>query len=220
VDRELRNDLLIRAGYLQRNTVQEYFLNPISSGPTGDLSLSDHGSDRYKEFQISGRYQFHDSVLNTSFVHSRAFGDLNDFNQFFGNDPQAVIQPNQRGRLAFDAPNRVLASGEIAVPWKLTLAPVLDIHSGFPYSQINQYREFVGPRNDLRFPRFVSTDAQIWREIHLPRTDKHARIGFGAFNVFNHPNYRDVQADIDSARYGEYFNGVGRIFHGKFVLEF
>ena len=220
VDRELRNDLLIRAGYLQRNTVQEYFLNPISSGPTGDLSLSDHGSDRYKELQISGRYQFHDSVLNASFVHSHAFGDLNDFNQFFGNDPQAVIQPNQRGHLAFDAPNRVLASGEIAVPWKLTLAPVLDIHSGFPYSQINQYREFVGPRNDLRFPRFVSTDAQIWREIHLPRTDKHARIGFGAFNVFNHPNYRDVQADIDSARYGEYFNGVGRIFHGKFVLEF
>jgi hypothetical protein len=220
VDRKVTSDFLLRVGYMQRKTVHEFFMNPMSNGPTGDLSLSDRGNDFYKEFQATGRYQIHHSTLNASYVRSRAFGDLNDFNQFFGNDPQAVIQPNQSARLNFDAPNRVLAWGEIAAPWKLTIAPVFDTHTGFPYSTINQYREFVGPRDEQRFPRFVSTDMQVWRDVRLHIKEIHARIGLGAFNIFNHPNYRDVQNDLDSYRYGEFFNGTAREFHGKFVLEF
>jgi len=219
VDRRVTSDFLVRVAYQQRNTVHEFFLDPIAYGPTGNLSLSDRGSDFYKEFQITGRCRVHHSTLNASYVRSRAYGDLNDFNQFFGNDPQAVIEPNQRGRLNFDAPNRILAWGEIAAPWKLTFAPVIDTHTGFPYSTINQYRDFVGPRNEVQLPRFVSTDLQIWRELRLPK-EKHARVGFGVFNVFNHPNYRDVQNDVDSYRFGEFFNGISREFHGKFVLEF
>jgi hypothetical protein len=87
---------------------------------------------------------------------------------------------------------------------------------------VNQSREFVGPRNELRFPRFISTDLQVLREIRLPipGKERHARIGFGVFNIFNRSNPRDVQNDIDSYRFGEFFNGVSRTFHGKFVLEF
>jgi hypothetical protein len=220
VDRQVTSDFLVRVAYQQRDTVHDSYLNPVVSGATGILALSSLGSNFYKEFQVTGRYRIHRSTLNASYVRSRAYGDLNDFNQFFGNDPQAVILPNQRGRLNFDAPNRLLAWGEIAAPWKLTFAPVLDTHTGFPYSTIDQYREFVGPRNESRFPRFVSTDLQVWREIRLPIKEKHARIGFGVFNVFNHPNYRDVQNDLDSDRFGEFFNGISRTFHGKFVLEF
>jgi hypothetical protein len=220
VDREITSDLLVRAGYQQRNSVHAYFLNPIASGSTGSLSLSDRGSDIYKEFQVTALYRLHHSTLNASYVHSRAFGDLNDFNQFYGNDPLAVIQPNQRGRLSFDAPNRVLTWGEIAAPWKLTVAPVFDFHTGFPYSTVNQYREFVGPRNERQFPSFVSTDLQVWRRVRLPIRETHARIGAGVFNIFNRDNYRDVQNDVDSARFGEFFNGPSRTFHGKFVLEF
>jgi hypothetical protein len=219
VDRQVTSDFLVRVAYQQRNSVHEFFLDPIAYGPSGNLALSDRGSDFYKEFQITGRYRIHHSTLNASYVRSRAYGDLNDVNQFFGNDPQAVIQPNQRGHLNFDAPNRILAWGEIAAPWKLTFAPVIDTHTGFPYSTINQYRDFVGPRNESQLPRFVSTDLQVWRQIRLPK-EKHARVGFGVFNVFNHPNYRDVQNDLDSYRFGEFFNGISRGFHGKFVLEF
>jgi hypothetical protein len=220
IDRQVTSDFLVRVAYQQRHTVHDFFLNPTTSGASGELALSDRGNDTYKEFQVTARYRIHRSSLNASYVHSRAYGDLNDFNQFFGNDPHAVIQPNQRGRLGFDAPNRFLAWGEIAAPWKLTVAPVVDVHTGFPYSTINQYRQFVGPRNQSQFPRFISTDLQVLREIRLPIKEKHARVGFGVFNIFNRPNYRDVQNDLDSYRSGEFFNGVGRTFHGKFVLEF
>jgi hypothetical protein len=220
LNREVTSNLLVRVGYLQRNTVHGYYVNPIASGSTSSISLSDHGSSLYKEFQVTGQYRIHHSTLNASYVHSRAYGDLNDFNQFFGNNPLAVIQPNQRGHLSFNAPNRILFWGEIAAPWKLTVAPVVDIHSGFPYSTVNQYREFVGPRNESQFPRFVSTDLQVWRRVRIPIKESHARVGFGAYNIFNRANYRDVQNNLDSPRFGEFFNGPSRTFHGKFVLEF
>jgi outer membrane receptor protein involved in Fe transport len=217
-DRQVTSNFLLRVGYQQRNTVRTYFVDPIQSA--GTLGISNRGSAFYREFQVTGRYQVHHSTINASYVRSKAYGDLNDVNQFFGNDPAAVIQPNQRGRLPFDAPNRFLTWAEIAAPWKLTVSPVVDVHTGFPYSTVNQYREFVGPRNELRFPRFVSTDLQVLREIRLPFKEKHARVGFGVFNLFNRANNRDVQNNLDSYRFGEFFNGVGRTFHGKFVLEF
>jgi hypothetical protein len=220
LDRKILNNLLVRVAYQQRNTMHDFVLTPLTFGPTGLLSLANRGSDFYREFQVTGRYQMGHTTLNASYVRSRAFGDLNDFNQFFGNNPQAVIQPNQRGRLPFDAPHRFLAWAEIAGPWKLILAPAVDAHTGFPYSLVNQSREFVGPRNERRFPRFISTDFQISRRIPLPIKERHAVIGFAVFNVFNRSNPRDVQNDIDSYRFNEFFNGVSRTFRGKFVLEF
>jgi hypothetical protein len=63
---------------------------------------------------------------------------------------------------------------------------------------------------------------QVTRPISLPIPHKEikARIGVSVFNLFNHFNPRDVQNDIDSDRFNGLFNGVGRTFRGKFVLEF
>jgi hypothetical protein len=184
--------------------------------------LASSGRDFYREFQLTGRYQIHRQTLNASYVRSKATGDLNDFNQFFGNDPQAVIQANSRGPLAFDAPNRFLTWGELNAPWKLMLMPVLDIHTGFPYSVVNERRDFVGPRNDERFPRFDSFDLQVLRSFGLPFHGKEhtVKLGFGVFNLFNHANPRDVQNDLDSYRFGQFLNSAVRTFRGKLVFGF
>ncbi|HEX7360201.1 MAG TPA: TonB-dependent receptor [Bryobacteraceae bacterium] len=221
IDRQVLKNLLIRVAFQQRNTIDSLTVNPITSAGTRVLSLSTTGREFYRELQITGRYHVHRSTINASYIRSRAIGDLNDFDEFFGNDPQAVIQESQRGRLDFDSPNRFLAWGEIAAPWKLTLTPVVDVHAGFPYSVKNQLRDFVGPRNAMRFPRFISIDLEVLREIHLPVFKEHkAKVGFGVFNLFNHFNPRDVQSDLDSYRFGTFFNQVPRTFRGKFVLEF
>ena len=166
--------------------------------------MSNAGRDSYREFQVTGAYQIRRHTLNASYVRSRAYGDLNDFNQFFGNDPVAIIQPNARGRLAFDAPNRFLIWGEIAAPKKITVVPVFDLHTGFPYSTENQLREYVGPRNVDRFPRFASLDLQVTKEIHLPHfgKDRKAKVGFSVFNLLNQFDPRDVQNNLDSYRFG------------------
>lgn len=222
LDRKISSDLLLRIGYEQRNTAKDFIVNPLAQESSGILSLSNGGSDSYKEFQATARYQVRKSILNASYVRSKAFGDLNDFNQFFGTLAQPVIQPNGRGRLAFDAPNRVLLWGEIAGPWKLTIVPVYDIHTGFPYSVQNEFREYVGPRNTSRFPRFASCDLQVSRRILLPLPSRKvkARAGVGVFNLFNHFNPRDVQSNLASSQFGGFFNNSWREYRGKFVLEF
>lgn len=222
LDRRIISGLIVRAEFQERNTVRDFAITPEEQAGQGLLSLSNGGRSIYREFQIGGQYKFRKNTLNASYVRSKAFGDLNDFNQFFGNNAVAVIEPNSRGRLPFDAPNRFLFWGQFQGPFKLTLSPVLDVHTGFPYSEIDELREFVGPRDSQRFPEFNSFDLQVTRSIPLPipHKDVKARIGFSVFNVFNHFNPRDVQNDMDSYRYGSFFNGVGRTYRGKFVLEF
>ena len=222
LDRQLLAGLSLRLAYEQRNTTGDFIVSPVSSGATGVLDLSSTGSDSYREFQVAARYQIARHLLNASYVRSRAFGDLNDFNQFFGNLAQPVIQPNARGRLSFDAPNRFLFWGTFAARWKLTLVPVYEIRTGFPYSVENEFREYVGPRNAARFPRFSSFDLQITRPLMLPFGEKHlhARVGMGVFNLFNHFDPRDVQNNIASARFGQFFNTSWREYRGKFVMEF
>ena len=222
LDRQVLAGLLLRVAYEQRNTARDFVVSPTFSGTTGILDLSNRGSDSYREFQVAARYQVARHVLNASYVRSRAFGDLNDINQFFGNLAQPVIQPDARGRLPFDAPNRFLFWGTLAAPWKLTLVPVYDLHTGFPYSVENEFREYVGPRNVARFPRFSSFDLQITRPVTLHFGEKrlHARVGGGVFNLFNHFDPRDVQNNLGSARFGEFFNTSWREYRGKFVMEF
>jgi len=222
VDRQVLEHLLVRVAYQQRNTVDNLVIAPLTTNNGSFLSLANSGRDFYREFQITGRYQISRHTLNASYVRSKATGDLNDFNQFFGNDPQAVIQADARGPLSFDAPNRFLAWGEFRAPWKLTVLPVFDVHTGFPYSVVNQTRDFVGPRNDERFRGFDSFDIQALKEFALPfRGKEHkVKVGLGVFNLFNHFNPRDVQNDLNSYRFGDFFNGPPRTFRGKFVFGF
>jgi len=220
LDRQLFDRLVLRVGYQQRNTGRDFVITPKTDADNSVLELSNGGFSSYREFQVTGRYQLGRHLLNASYVRSKAFGDLNDFNQFFGNTQQVVIQPDQRARLPFDAPNRVVFWGDFAAPYHITLSPVIDVHTGFPYSVENQERQYIGPRNAQRFPAFASVDLQVQKRITLPFIDKHAQVGFNVFNILNHFNPRDIQNDIDSHRFGSEFNGVGRTFRGKFVLEF
>src|SRR5262249_35156314 len=220
IDREVTSALLVRGGYQQRNTSRDFTLDPATI--PGALVLSNQGGSFYREIQVTTRYKIRRATVNASYVRSKSYGNLNDFNQFFGNDPIAVIEPDQRGRLPFDAPNRFLAWGEWRAPFKVMLLPVLDIHTGFPWSNFDQERAFVGPRNSERYPRFTSFDLQVTRPVslHFGHDKLKARVGVSVFNLFNQFNPRDVQGDVDSVRYGGLFNGVGRTFRGKFVFDF
>jgi hypothetical protein len=221
---KVSNNLLLQVGYEQRTTADDFAVSTVAGAPgTGLITVSNTGGQSYKELQVTGRYQFRKHFINASYVRSRAYGDLNDFFQFFGNLSKPVVQPDGQGRLSYDAPNRFLLSGEIHVPWKLIFAPVYDLHTGFPYSIQDEFREYVGPRNTRRFPEFSSFDLQVSRPVSIPtRGDRRlkARVGFAAFNVFNHFNPRDVQTIEESPRFGGFFNNAWREYRGKFVVEF
>jgi hypothetical protein len=96
------------------------------------------------------------------------------------------------------------------------------VHTGFPYSVQNQYRDYVGPRSSERFPRFTSADLQITRPFnaHVGHKTLHLRAGASVFNMFNHDNPRDVQSDLDSSSFGQFYNDAWREYRGKLVFQF
>ena len=217
VDREWTTNLFVRVGYQQRQARCEFILNPIDSGRHGTiLGVDNSGSSRYRELEVTARYKFRENdEFTASYVRSSSRGDLNDFNSYFSNFQNPIIQANERSRLPWDAPDRFLFRGEFHVPYRITLVPVLDTRTGFPYSIIDEDRNFVGPRNLAgRFPNFASLDLQILRTVSLPgRFNKYrVELGLKVFNLTNHFNPRDFQNNLASDNFGGFFNGVGRQF--------
>jgi hypothetical protein len=224
-DREWLKNLVVRVGYQQRQVTREYILDPIDSSSSGSiLSLSNGGKSRYRQFEVTTRYTFrkHDE-LNASYVRSKAIGDLNDFNSYFGNFQNPIIRPNERSLLPYDAPNRFVFWGNFSVKYGITVAPVLDMREGFPLSNIDEDRNFVGERNRAgRYPNFYSLDMQVLKSLSAPGRFKETyrfRVGVKVFNVTNHFNPRDYQGNLASDAFGGFYNGVGRKYGMKFVIE-
>ena len=222
LSRQIVQPLVVEVGYESRVTSHDFVVSPVVQNGTSSIDLNNTGGQTYREFKVVGRYKFHGQAMNGSYVRSRAYGNLNDFFQFFGNVPKPVIQPQAEGRLNFDAPNRFLAWGEFKAPLRVTLIPVFDIHTGFPYSVQNEYREYIGQRNSLRYPRFSSFDFQAVRPFSIQMGERRLkmRAGLAVFNVLNHFNPRDVQTIQTSPHFGEFYNDAWREFRGKLVFEF
>ena len=224
VDREWVSNLFVRVGYQQRQARREFVLNPIESqGEQSILGLDNSGRSRYREFQVTTRYTFHErDEFNASYVRSTAEGDLNDFNSYFGNFENPVIKANEQSRLPWDAPNRFIFWGEFHTKYRLNVAPVLDIRNGFPYSIIDEDRNFISERDRAgRYPTFTSLDLQVTRTISLPgRWDKYlADVGLKVFNLTNHFNPRDFQNNLASDGFGGFSNGVGRKYGMRVTLR-
>jgi len=222
-DRELGHGVMVRFGYEQRQTHRDYLVEPVSL-PVPALELLNHGTQAYREFQAMVRWRATErTLIYFSYVRSRARGDLNTFGQFFDNFPNPIIRQNEYGPLPYDAPNRFLAWGVLGLPWKVEFSPLLDVHDGFPYSRVDNDLNFVGRRNQGgQFPEFASLDVKLVRafRIHWHRHHPVVKAGIKVFNLTNHFNPRDVQDNIASPNFGDFYNGVGRQFRGKFEFNF
>ena len=160
LDHELINDLFLRVGYQQRRTTRNFLIEPIvpvgASEGASALILSNNGRDHYREYQATARYRLKGTGhITASYVRSSSVGDLNDLGSIYGPTPLALIRPNERAPLRFDVPHRFLAWMEFPLPFGLKGIPVWEVRSGFPYSDIDEHRDFVGARNRAgRFPDF------------------------------------------------------------------
>jgi hypothetical protein len=79
---------------------------------------------------------------------------------------------------------------------------VADIHTGFPYSNMDVLQNYVGVPDSLRFPIYFSLDAKLSREFtaRMPFKDngKRKKINIGIFSqgVTNRLNPHDVYNNV------------------------
>ena len=217
-DRRLRQNILLRLGYEHREGYREFFVNPIAPAALqpAQLQLLNSGTQTYDEFLATLRWNPNERTsLLASYVRSRAFGELNDYNQFFGNNPYSLIRPNQYGPLPSDAPNRVVFWGILGLPRKLQFVPILDAHTGFPYSKMDENWNYIGARDQAgRFPAFASLDLKLQYPFDFRVREHRIQFlgGVKVIDVTNHYNPRDVQQYVGSPNYGVFYNSVGRLW--------
>jgi len=227
VDRELTRNAVFRVSFLASQISNIAVVIPFE-GPVGSssyLGLAKNGASRYYELEAAFNYKLSErDVFSVSYIHTYARGDLNTIADIYVPFEQAVIRPNLVGTLPSSIPDRVVAWGIFALPWRLAVAPVVDIHTGLPYSVVDSLQNYVGAPNSQRFPSFFSLDVKFYREISgrlnfLRGVAGHtARIGFFALNLTNHLNPLDVFNNDTSPIFGTLSGFQHRVF--GMVIEF
>jgi len=218
LDREWLRNLFVRARYQQRDTRFDPVVDTASDANGSAILLRPDGQSRYRGAEVTARYEFHrGDQLVMSYTRAEAVGNLNEFNNYFGNLQNPVVRADETGRLPWDAPHRYVFWGNMTLPRGFRLFPVLEVRSGFPLSVVTEDRYFVEPRNSGRYPTFVSLDAQVMKRIRF--FSRHASVGVKVFNLTNHSNPREFQANLASDSFGSFSNSVGRSYRLKFIVE-
>lgn len=200
--------LLFKANFLKRTGTREYILSPDPI--RGEVVLKSDGISRYREFEVTGRYLGGARRdLTVSYVRSHGTSDLNTYDQFYGNLRNPILRLNENNRIPVDVPNRLIIQGTIGFPGQWDFVPVVEIRSGFPYSAINEYQDFVGPRNQAgRLPTVRTLDFALARPWQFKKY--RFRAGLRIYNVFGVSAERDVQNNLTSPNYGQFYNPLER----------
>jgi hypothetical protein len=150
-----------------------------------------------------------------SFVHGKSTGNLNDFDNFLGGYPPAIILPDHYTNTPGDVPNRFLGWGTLKFPGKIALMPKVEFRSGLPYSKVDAWQNYVGVPNAQRFPWFASVDARIAKDFKV--NDKYSvRFAVSGINLTNHFNPVSVHANIADPWSGTFFSG----YHRRYTMDF
>ncbi|HTQ59820.1 MAG TPA: carboxypeptidase regulatory-like domain-containing protein [Candidatus Solibacter sp.] len=218
-DRELRRNMVLQVGYIDSRTTYLFVVNPFtgSAGENSFLGLTNTGSSRYREFESTIRFtvRAHDEV-NASYIWSRTRGDLNNLSDVMIPFLQPAIRPNVYGILPSDVPQRVVTWGVFSLPKKFTFSPILDVHSGYPYSNVDVLQNYVGTPNGQKFATYLSLDVKIYRVFQVPflgaKSGKihHIRLGFYSLNVTNHGNFNAVYNNVTAPNFGQFVGFLDR----------
>jgi hypothetical protein len=200
--------VLFKANYLRRQGADEYILEPDPA--RGEVRLLSTGRSQYWEFEVTGRYlRGERRDITVSYVRSHGSADLNNYDQFYGNLRNPILRPNEHSLIPTDVPHRLLVRGTIGLPGRWDLAPVIEIRSGFPWSAVNEFQDFVGARNRAgRLPRVRTFDFALSRPWTVWKY--RVRAGIRVYNIFGASAERDVQSNTASPRYGQFFNPLER----------
>ncbi|HJR59309.1 MAG TPA: TonB-dependent receptor [Vicinamibacterales bacterium] len=207
-DQRFGRRILLKLAFLARKGTHEVILSPDPAA--GVLRLSNNGRSRYKELESTIRYLGGERRdLTLSYVWARGTADLNNYDQFYGNFRNPIVRANEHGLVPTDVRHRLLLRGMIGLPGQWDFAPVLELRSGFPWSAVDEFQDFVGPRSRSgRLPAVRTLDFSIVRPWTIKK--RRFRAGIKVFNLFGDTAERDIQSNTASPFFGTAFNPVER----------
>jgi carboxypeptidase family protein len=225
VERQLTRQVRARVGYLYSPTFDVFVVNPttvptpgLGTGTSPALLLTNSGSLRYRELEATAVYVPNERArVSVTYLHSQAQGDLNTLSELFVPFYQPVIRANVFANLPSDVPNRLTALGTFVLPWQMTLNPAVDVHTGFPYSNVDVLQNYVGTPQSLRMPTFFSFDFSVYRDFFVPFHKGHKfRFGVFSVNTTGRRNPHEVYNNTASPYFGN-FTGLDKRIDGIII---
>ncbi|MBA3269736.1 MAG: TonB-dependent receptor [Acidobacteria bacterium] len=207
-DQRFGRRVLLKVAFLGRLGSHEHTLSPDPAA--GALRLSSSGSSRYREFESTVRYLGGERRdLTMSYVWARGTADLNNYDEFYGNFRNPLVRANEHNLISTDVRHRLLLRGTVGLPGKWDIAPVMELRSGFPWSAVNEFQDFVGPRSRAgRLPAVRTLDFSVARPWQFKKY--RFRAGIKVYNLLGDSAQRDIQSNITSPFYGTAYNPVER----------
>jgi hypothetical protein len=205
--------LALHAAFIDREGSHELIMNPIqTSSTTGELQLASDGLSLYRGLEVGAHVTAGKRVdINATYTRSVARADLNALTNYFDNIMWPVIGVNGYAPANADAPHRLLTRGRFFPTPTWLVIGTFDWRSGLPYSVVNEYLDFVGPRNALRFPTYDRLEIGLEHKFHVfklePWVGVRVRNALGSFIPL------DVQSNVASPAFGSFYNSEYRLFH-------
>jgi hypothetical protein len=225
VDHQFKLPLLLGIRAEERLGRSLTLLNPDHPNPFAtELILSDRGTSRFREVEATANFRLRKtSSLRVSYIRSSSSGDLNTFTGLTGTFGRPVIALDRYSFSRSDSPNRLVASGQIGLPGKLELSPVLDVHTGFPYGFFDASNDVPSTPLLGRFPAFASFDIGLFRDIRVKKIrEGRVRLGFKIYNLTNHFDPREVKLgeNDDGPVFIGFLNPVGRAYRASIMVNY
>jgi hypothetical protein len=108
-----------------------------------------------------------------------------------------------------DVRHRLIVRGTWGLPGSWDFSPLFEMRSGFPWSAVNEFHDFVGTRNLTgRLPALHNLDFTLARPWRVK--GRRFRAGLKLYNVFGASADRDVQANTTAPDYGSFYNPIER----------
>lgn len=219
VDHQVGMGWQVRLAIQERRGTHDPIVSPVTIDGAPVALLSSTGESRARSFEATLGYHAverkHQAYV--SYVAASTRGNTNDVGLVDGLFRDPRLAAPEMAPLPSDVPHRLLAWGLVALPFETTVAPFIDVRSGFPFSAIGDDWAYVGRRHGARYPAFASLDLVVNKMVSLPRGLR-ARVGVKLYNVAGRRNGRDVQADITRFDYGQTYNSLGRQVRGVFEI--
>jgi len=122
---------------------------------------------------------------------------------------QPLLAGSTRGRMPWDAPDRIIGWGYLPTFWEnYAIAFLTEYRTGFPFSAQNDAGYIVGGVNSRRYPNFFELNLHIERKIRFHGQLWALRAGMN--NITNHLNPDAVINDVNSDRYLSFYGGQTR----------
>ena len=208
------------ASFISRDGRGEFIVTPPAQTSTvsgGELRLSSDGRSSYRDVELGVHYTRNARIdIETLYDWSAARGDLNDLTTFFDAIAAPVVGANAYAPLGVDVPHRLFVRGRVLATPRWLLLGVFDWKTGVPFSAVDEMLEFVGPRNDRRFPNYTRLELGTEYRVRFLRWEPWA--GVRLTNVFDAFLPGDVQANIGSPFFGRFYNSEDR--HFRVYLRF